>query len=259
MCYASPRRQQRGRPAAHPLSTAAVLATAKDLERVEIADDRRTFVCRPSGNTFVPWGFNYDHDERGRLLEDYWDDEWDKVDADFREMKSLGANAVRMHLQVGRFLEAADRPNRAALDRLARLLKLAEELQLYLDVTGLGCYHRKDVPRWYEDLDEAERWAAQACFWEAVARQCAASPAVFCYDLMNEPVVPAGRREPRDWLGAAFAGKHFVQWITLDQADRPRPQIAPTGFTFWCPPSGDTTRNVWLRSGSCRGVWTGRD
>ena len=37
---------------------------------------------------------------------------------------------------------------------------------------------------------------AQARFWEAVATRCAGSPAVFCFDLMNEPVVPGGRREP---------------------------------------------------------------
>ena len=33
----------------------------------------------------------------------------------------------------------------------------------------------------------------QARFWQAVAARCAASPAVFCYDLMNEPVVPGGK------------------------------------------------------------------
>jgi hypothetical protein len=43
---------------------------------------------------------------------------------------------------------------------------------------------------------------------------------------MNEPVVPGGKREPGDWLGPGFAGKHFVQFITLDQAGRPRPEIA---------------------------------
>lgn len=43
---------------------------------------------------------------------------------------------------------------------------------------------------------------------------------------MNEPVVPGGRRKDGDWLGPAFGGKHFVQFITLDQKGRPRPDIA---------------------------------
>jgi hypothetical protein len=141
-------------------------------------------------------------------------------------MKKLGANVVRVHLQLGKFMDGPEKPNGKALDRLGKLLALAEQLGLYLDLTGLGCYHKKDVPVWYDQLSEEGRWGVQARFWQAVAGRCAASPAVFCYDLMNEPVVPGGRRPDRDWLGPAFAGKHFVQFITLDQAARPRPAIA---------------------------------
>ena len=199
---------------------------AKPLEWVRVDKEGRGFVLAESGRRFVPWGVNYDHDEAGRLLEDYWEKEWAKVEEDFREMKQLGANLVRVHLQFGRFMRAKDRPDEAALDRLARLVQLAEEQRLYLDLTGLGCYHKQDVPAWYDALTEGERWDAQARFWEAVARRCADSPAVFCYDLMNEPVVPGGPRKPGDWLGPPFAGKHFVQFITLDPAGRARPDIA---------------------------------
>jgi hypothetical protein len=141
-------------------------------------------------------------------------------------MKALGANVVRVHLQLGKFMTAADTPDEKALDRLAKLLALAERLGLYLDLTGLGCYHKADVPKWYDALGEQERWDVQARFWEAVAGRCKDSPAVFCYDLMNEPVVPGGKRKDGDWLAGAFAGKHFVQFITLDQKGRPRPEIA---------------------------------
>jgi hypothetical protein len=196
------------------------------MERVRVADDRKGFVLAESGKPFTPWGFNYDHDEKSRLLEDYWEDEWPKVVEDFGEIRALGANVVRIHLQVGKFLEGPDKPNEASLARLGRLLALAEENGLYLDLTGLGCYRKSDVPEWYDALDEEGRWAAQSRFWEAVAAQCAKSPAVFCYDLMNEPVVPGGRRKPKDWLGPAFGDFHFVQVITLDQSDRPRPDIA---------------------------------
>jgi len=43
---------------------------------------------------------------------------------------------------------------------------------------------------------------------------------------MNEPVVPGGDRALGDWLGPPFAGKHFVQVITLSQGKRGRPEIA---------------------------------
>jgi len=196
------------------------------MQRVEVSADRKGFVSQPSGKRFVPWGFNYDHDEQGRLLEDYWDAEWPKVAADFREMHELGATVVRIHLQVGKFLKDRDTANAKALQKLSQLLRLAEDQRLSLDLTGLGCYHKQDVPEWYDNLSESDRWTAQATFWAAIAKQCEASPAVFCYDLMNEPVVPGGKRQRGDWLGPAFAGKHFVQVITLDQAERPRPEIA---------------------------------
>jgi hypothetical protein len=202
------------------------LARAEEMPWVRVSDDRRGFVLDGKATPLVLWGFNYDHDERGRLLEDYWETEWSKVEEDFREMKDLGANVVRIHLQFGRFMKGPAEPNQAALERLARLVELARRLRLYLDLTGLGCYHKKDVPAWYDALAEQPRWDAQARFWEAVAARGAASPAVFCYDLMNEPVVPGGDGKQADWLGPPFAGKHFVQFISRDRAGRPRPEVA---------------------------------
>ncbi|KKL26519.1 hypothetical protein LCGC14_2394490, partial [marine sediment metagenome] len=199
---------------------------AADLEAVQVADDNHAFVLAESGRKFVPWGFNYDHDETGRLIEDYWDDDWPRIEKDFGEMKLLGANVVRIHLQFGKFMETPGKPNKRSLDQLGRLIRLAERVGLYLDLTGLGCYHKQDVPEWYDRLDEQKRWDAQARFWETVATRCANSPAIFCYDLMNEPVVAGGQKKRDDWLGPAFAGKHFVQFITLETKGRPRPDIA---------------------------------
>ena len=201
-------------------------AKASGLLPVRVSDDKRGFVLGDTGRPFRPWGFNYDHDAAGRLLEDYWLDEWATVAGDFREMKALGANVVRVHLQVSRFMAGPSKPDRAALKQLSRLLALAEETGLYLDITGLGCYHKKDVPPWYAAMGEAERWGVQARFWEVVSQACARSPAVFCYDLMNEPVLPGARKKETEWLLGELGGKHFVQRIALDLAGRTREQVA---------------------------------
>ncbi len=198
-------------------------ATGK-IEFIQAADDRRGFVLTPSGRRFTPWGLNYGHDG---LIEDFWDSKWRMVVEDFRNMKDLGANVVRVHLQFGKFMKAADKPNANALQRLGDLLKLAEETGLHLDLTGLGCFRKADVPDWYDTFSEEDRWSAQANFWSAVAARCAGSPAVFCYDLMNEPTVPGGRRKAGDWYsGKRIGGYDFVQFITLDQRERPRDEIA---------------------------------
>ena len=174
------------------------------------------------------WGFNYDRDDAVRLLEDYWADEWDMVAADFREMKALGANIVRVHLQLARFMTGPDRPDDRNLARLAKLVRLAEETGLYLDITGLGCYHKQDVPAWYDRLDETQRWGVQAKFWIAVANVCRDSPAIFCYDLMNEPGLGGGGgASPGEWLpGTPLGGKYYVQRITTDARGRSDKEIA---------------------------------
>lgn len=207
------------------LATSSTVCAAT-MERVALSPDRRGFVLQRSGARFTPWGFNYDHDDAGVLLEDYWDRNWSAIKGDFAEMRSLGANVVRVHLQFGRFMETPTRPRARSLRLLSRLLAVAEQNRLYIDLTGLGCYHKADTPAWYDAMDEEGRWSAQCAFWKAVARTCARSPALFCYDLMNEPVVPGGKRDPGDWLGPPFAGSCFVQCISLDQAGRERPDIA---------------------------------
>lgn len=203
-----------------------VQLVAAELEWIGLSDDGKGFIQTDSGRKFIPWGFNYDHEGDGRLLEDYWHDEWPVVESAFQEMKELGANVVRIHLQFGKFMESPTEPRQSSLDQLTRLLNLAQKTGLYLDLTGLGCYHKADVPPWYDAMNEEERWQAQVVFWRAVAQTCAGSSAVFCYDLMNEPVVAGGNSKGTDWLGPGFGGKHFVQYITLDRAGRERPEIA---------------------------------
>ncbi|MEP0844775.1 MAG: cellulase family glycosylhydrolase [Phycisphaerae bacterium] len=197
---------------------------AAPLEAIEVAPQGRSFVMRPSGRAFVPWGFNYPAGDR------FHQEDWypaDKLEGDFQEMKRLGANLVRVHLEVAYYLDDPGRPSRRGLEQLDRLLAVAEKTGLYLDVTGLACYRPQDAMPWYDNLDESRRWAVQERFWTTVAERCAPSRAVFCYDLMNEPVVAAQPRPAAKWYsGHLFGGCDFVQYINLDPAGRPRHEIA---------------------------------
>lgn len=199
--------------------------TPSKLERIVVSEDGKSFVTADSKRPFIAWGVNYDHDGDGRLLEDYWHDEWGTVVEDFEEIKALGANCVRIHLQLARFMNTAETTNQENLDRLAKLVALAEKVELYLDVTGLGCYHKQDVPAWYDQLDESSRWRVQARFWKEIATVCRDSPAIFCYDLMNEPIIGGGKN-PDEWLAGPLGDKYFVQRLTLDVAGRTREEIA---------------------------------
>src|SRR5580700_7894229 len=77
------------------------LAKKGDMPWVQVSKDQKGFVLQSTGSPFVPLGFNYDHDAQGRLIEDYWEGEWSTVEAHFDQMKKLGANVVRIHLQLG--------------------------------------------------------------------------------------------------------------------------------------------------------------
>lgn len=207
------------------LSDPRLRAGGEKSTRVRLSPEGAGFALGDSGRRFVPWGVNYGN--RGRLMEDFWAQDWETLAGDFREIRALGYNTVRVHLQYGKFMFGPDWPNAASFERLGKLVRLAEETGLYLDVTGLACYRPSDTPAWYDTLDERRRWSAQARFWEEVARTCAGSPALFCYDLMNEPLAPAGKRADRQWYsGSLFGGYDFLQYVALDQRERPRPAIA---------------------------------
>jgi hypothetical protein len=133
----------------------AVALADQPLAWIRTSADKMHFVYDGTDNPIVPWGFNYDHDEAGRLLEDYWADDRAKVANDFHEMKNLGANVVRVHLQLCRFMKSPEQPDEKNLARLGKLVRLAEETGVYPDVTGLGCYHKEEIPAWAGAKDSA--------------------------------------------------------------------------------------------------------
>ncbi len=77
-------------------------------------------------------------------------------------MKAMGANAVRILLQLGKFMQTAITLDAGDQSQLLKLVDLAEQTKLYLNLTGMGCYHKRDVPVWCGALSEAERRKVQA-------------------------------------------------------------------------------------------------
>lgn len=200
---------------------------AEPLARVRVSDDGKRLVQGSSGQRFVPWGFNY-LGESERLAEDDWATHagWSRIETDFREMRKLGANVVRWHLQFETFMKTPERADPEQLARLKRLLGLARQAGLYLDLTGLNCFRLDRIPAWYDALPEAERWNVQARFWEAVAKTCAGDSVVFCYDLMNEPAISEAPKSGHPWVTGELGGFYFVQRICNKPAGRQANDIA---------------------------------
>src|SRR5262249_50943271 len=171
-----------------------------------------------SGAKFTPWGYNYFRDEKYRLLEDYWNsdkpDGRPKFERDFHEMKRLGANVVRIHLQFAKFMDAPGKPNEENITRLEKVIDLAEEIGVYLDITGLGTYRWKAVPACYNEGNEKDGWAMKAEFGEAIAKVCANRSVVLNNTLMNEPLATTSKQSK--WTNPNEKnGQTYVEFINV--------------------------------------------
>ena len=67
----------------------------------------------------------------GRLMEDFWDTDWQTFAADFGKFKALGANVVRVHFQVGT-VEEYDALERAGKLTINQALYYREWLRLFV-------------------------------------------------------------------------------------------------------------------------------
>ena len=176
-----------------------------------------------AGSRFQAWGFNYGVGDRYLILR-YFEDpsksRLERVVADMREARSLGANTLRIYLEVESFMRPPGEPRQRALDALAMLLARAERLHIYLDVTGNLVW--RSPPAWYDALSEQDRWKVQARFWRAVARTAHVSPAVLVYELTSEPTVA----DSGSWYVGEFGGYTFVQNIVRETAGRNPQRLA---------------------------------
>lgn len=187
---------------------------AADMETVKITPDKKGFVLHPSGDRYIPWGHNYASvDLMERLSNDP-----DRVEREFSEMKAAGTTVARIHPEMTRILIGPDKVDPDALVLLKKLLKIAENSGIHLKITGLACYKIKDRMAWYDSMDEQDRWKTQEFFWETIARTCAKSPAVFAYDLVNEP---AAVGKPADgWYMGKMGDVEFCQRLSLNPGTR---------------------------------------
>ncbi|MCA9246338.1 MAG: cellulase family glycosylhydrolase [Planctomycetales bacterium] len=189
-------------------------AWAAGMDTVKIAPDQKGFVLHTSGERYIPWGHNYASvDILERLANDPA-----RVTREFAEMKAAGTTVARVHPEMPRILVGPNKTDPQALTQLRRLLTIAEDSGIHLKITGLACYQIKDRMAWYDSMDEQDRWQTQTYFWETIARTCAESPAVFAYDLINEPAA-VGNPEG-SWYMGKMGDVEFCQRLSLSPNNR---------------------------------------
>ncbi len=205
-------------------------------EFIEVHPDGFGFRTAKTHAPFFPVGVNYDHDAAGRLLEDYWLTEWGRVENDFRNIAALGFNVVRVHLQFNQFMDGPAAIHEESFRQLAKLVELSRRRGLYLDLTGLAHYRQADIPPWFLALDDEQMAEAEANFWKQIAARFRDEPAIFCYDLQNEPLIASS--DTREIVGPPFVGvegvyhfinlhdreisRHWTRWVAARYGDETR-------------------------------------
>jgi len=180
---------------------------------------------KAAGKPFIAFGFNYAFGDAYPTLR-YFDRPTKArmrvVRRDFAEARRIGANTLRVFLEIGQFMDGRRTPRKAALDAYERLLRIAERRRLYLDVTGNLGWRPVKRDEWYDRLGERDRWRIQARFWRAVAQRSRRYDSVLCFELTSEPLV--GQSD--SWYTGRFGGYDFGQFVARTLRARPSDAVA---------------------------------
>jgi hypothetical protein len=163
-------------------------AGASPMPRITARGDRLYAGDRP----WRAWGMNWGAGDHEPVLA-YFDHPTATnlavLSSELHVARAMGANSMRIYLELGQVMATPTRPRQRTLTALTRLLALAQSSNIYLDITGDLVWRPSRAPNWYAQMPWHERWQVQARFWRAVAHTAASSPAVLCYELTSEPIV----------------------------------------------------------------------
>ena len=88
------------------LSLAFVLGAAAEMPRIAVSADGNGFVFAGTNQRFQAWGVNYGN--AGRLMEDFWNDDWKTFADDFAEIRELKLTNGNRE-QAAKMLEIGER------------------------------------------------------------------------------------------------------------------------------------------------------
>ncbi len=186
------------------------------LERVVAHGSRFQYV---GGSRFNPHGF------QGAVSEVVSQSE-STTDAALGRAHDLGANVVRFHVQTYDIASAARTVIPGALEKLQWAVDRADQLDLYVVLTGLLNWYPSRRLAYLDALSEAERHNHQAWWWRQVANAMNPYTNIFGLELINEPSVPATAQTVW-YYGGGFGGEaQFAERLVLDLAGRNAQTVA---------------------------------
>jgi hypothetical protein len=157
---------------------------------IAVGPDGKGFVEQPSGRAYVPFGVNYYDPNTGWAPKIWRQFDAKRVTQHFEVMRSLGVNCARVFLTAATFQPDADTIDERALEKLDTLIRIARRAGIRLILTGPD--HWEGSPAYWRPDRFAGEPALRALenFWRTAGRRYRGEPAIFAWDLLNEPHVP---------------------------------------------------------------------
>lgn len=230
--------------AAHPGGA----AERSTIQLVVVAPDGQGFVERGTKRPYVPFGTNYYDPHTGWAPKIWRQFDTEKVRSHFQVMNKIGVNCARVFLTAGSFQPNADAVEEQALEKLDSLVQIARETGVRLVLTGPD--HWEGQPSYWRP----DRFAGEAAlgalerFWTVIGRRYRGEPAIFAWDLLNEPHLPwfleGWRPAWNSWLEHDYLDWHILKdaWGTeLRATDRwghvavpeDRPDVNSPRLRYW--------------------------
>ena len=187
-----------------------------------------------SGLPFTPWGCNY-YDPTTGWAPRIWE-QFDplRVGDHLDHIRATGANTIRVFTTIRNLLESPRRVNQAGIARMAHMLSIAESKGLRVIWSGPSRWEgspdwwRENTP--YEVCARPDLMAALETAWRGMGQAFRGRPAVFAYELQNEPYAP--------WKPTAAINGLWADWRLAHAPDAPE--------TF--PPPPTRPHETWLAS-----------
>jgi len=184
--------------------------TQPDQGFIRVASDNWTFEDSATGEPFVPFGCNYYGVIvwQPRLFEMFRPS---AIDEDFRKMKQLGLNTVRIAFTHWLKCDENDpsRIDEFDLEKFDLMIELARKHGLRLIPVGLG-------RPWPESLRGLDNYADEQKIvlmekrWRQFAERYKDEPTIFAWNLANEPVIGWSSEAMKARWGVWLKGKYQI-------------------------------------------------